>query len=316
MPNIAAMKSFALILLSLTVMFWNVENFFDPFDDPEKEDESFTPTGENRWTWQRFLKKRNAVAKTIISVGDVCESPPALVGLCEVENRMVLRQLITKSPLAEAGEFGFIHRESPDRRGIDVALIYRKDRFRPVLTDSIRTDEFATRDILYVKGILNGSPPFRDGDTLHIFINHWPSKLGGERQTSGRREAVTGRLCRFLDSLLAKDSRADILIMGDFNDTDPAIEIPGIGRLCPRREDGNGFHPPGTLKYKGKWEQIDHFFISSPLTRFDVEETIYAPDFLLEEDKAFLGRKPRRTYVGPRYNGGVSDHLPVILTIR
>ena len=316
MTNIAVMKSIALIFLSLTVMFWNVENFFDPFDDPEKEDETFTPAGDNRWTWQRFLKKRNDIAKTVISVGDVFETSPALIGLCEVENRMVLRQLITKSPLAEDDEYGFIHRESPDRRGIDVALLYKKDIFRPVLTDSLRIDEFATRDILYVKGILYGISPFRTGDTLHIFINHWPSKLGGASQTSGRREAVTSCLVRFLDSLLAESAEKDILIMGDFNETEPSITTPGISRLCPRKGLGNGFYPPGTLKYKGKWEQIDHYFISSPLTRFNVEETIYAPAFLLEEDKAFLGRKPRRTYVGPRYKGGISDHLPIILTIR
>ncbi len=310
------MKPFAIIVLSLTVLFWNVENFFDPFDDPEKEDDIFTPVGENHWTWQRFVRKKNAIAKTILSTGDIYDEPPALIGLCEVENKMVLRQLTVNSPLAEAGDYGFIHRESPDRRGIDVALLYRKDLFLPLITDSLRTEEFPTRDILYVMGILKGPPPLSEADTLHIFVNHWPSKLGGERQTSYRRNAVTAHLRRFIDSILVQDSGKDIIIMGDFNDTGPVIDVPSIVRQSPQKESENGFHPPGTLKYKGQWEQIDHFFVSSSLLRFNVIERIYAPDFLLEEDKAFLGHKPRRTYVGPRYNGGVSDHLPVILTLK
>lgn len=303
-----------MLLSSLILMFWNVENFFDPFDDPEKEDDAFTREGENHWTWQRFQKKKNAVAKTIISTEDTYLETPALIGLCEVENRMVLRQLVGKSPLSEAGEYGFILRESPDRRGIDVALVYRKDTFRPIKTDSLRTEAFPTRDILYVKGVLQGPARAPGTDTLHIFVNHCPSKLGGARQTDERRNAVRSRIELFLDSLLSDNIPKDIVIMGDFNDTEPEIGIPGIIRLSPEG-GGRDSSPHGTLKYKGKWEQIDHFFISGSLLRLPVRESIYSPAFLLEEDKSFLGHKPRRTYVGPRYNGGVSDHLPIILSI-
>lgn len=308
------MKTIVILLSSLILMFWNVENFFDPFDDPEKEDDTFTLEGENHWTWQRFQKKKNAVAKAIIATEDTYLETPALIGLCEVENRMVLRQLVEKSPLSEAGEYGFIHRESPDRRGIDVSLVYRKDTFRPIKTDSLRTEDFPTRDILYVKGVLQGPARPAGTDTLHIFVNHWPSKLGGARQTDERRDAVRSRIELFLDSLLSDNIPKDIVIMGDFNDTEPEIGIPGIIRLSPEG-GGRASSPHGTLKYKGKWEQIDHFFISGSLLRLPVRESIYSPAFLLEEDKSFLGHKPRRTYVGPRYNGGVSDHLPIILSI-
>ena len=308
------MKTLVILLSSLILMFWNVENFFDPFDDPEKEDDTFTRNGENHWTWQRFQKKKNAVAKTIISTEDTYLEAPALIGLCEIENKMVLRQLVEKSPLSQAGEYGFIHRESPDRRGIDVALVYRKDTFRPIKTDSLRTEDFPTRDILYVKGVLQGPARLVGTDTLHIFVNHWPSKLGGARQTDERRNAVRSRIELFLDSLLSDNIPKDIVIMGDFNDTEPEIGIPGILRQSPEG-GGRASSPHGTLKYKGKWEQIDHFFISEFLLRLPVRESIYSPAFLLEEDKSFLGHKPRRTYVGPRYNGGVSDHLPIILSI-
>ena len=308
------MKTLVILLSSLILMFWNVENFFDPFDDPEKEDDTFTRNGENHWTWQRFQKKKNAVAKTIISTEDTYLEAPALIGLCEIENKMVLRQLVEKSPLSQAGEYDFIHRESPDRRGIDVALVYRKDTFRPIKTDSLRTEEFPTRDILYVKGVLQGPARLAGTDTLHIFVNHWPSKLGGARQTDERRNAVRSRIELFLDSLLSDNIPKDIIIMGDFNDTEPEIGIPGIIRQSPEG-GGKDSSPHGTLKYKGKWEQIDHFFISEFLLRLPVRESIYSPAFLLEEDKSFLGHKPRRTYVGPRYNGGVSDHLPIILSI-
>lgn len=307
---IAAVKHLSYIILSFVLMFWNVENFFDPFDNPDKDDNAFTPAGEKHWTWNRFSRKKNSVAKTIVSVADSYGELPAIVGLCEVENKMVLRALVTDSPLAEAADFGFIHRESPDRRGIDVALVYRKDTFVPIKIDSLRVEEFPTRDILYVKGLVRG---VEDLDTLHIFVNHWPSKLGGAKRTSDRRREAASLLKNCLDSLMASPGRKDIVIMGDFNDTAPETGVPQIMRLKPEVRGRDS--PAGTLRFKGKWEQIDHFFVSEPLLRNQVTETIYPMPFLLEEDKTFLGVKPRRTYIGPRYNGGVSDHLPIILSI-
>lgn len=304
------MKHLYYVILSFVLMFWNVENFFDPFDNPDKDDDAFTPAGEKHWTWSRFSRKKNMVAKTIVSVADRYGELPAIAGLCEVENKMVLRALVTDSPLAEAADYGFIHRESPDRRGIDVALLYRKDTFVPIKIDSLRIENFPTRDILYVKGLVRGEEGL---DTLHIFVNHWPSKLGGSRRTSDRRQEAASLLKNVLDSLMGTPGPKDIVVMGDFNDTDPGTGVPQMTRLKPEAQGRDS--PSGTLRFKGKWEQIDHFFVSEALFRNRLAETIYSMPFLLEEDKSFLGVKPRRTYTGPHYNGGVSDHLPIVLSI-
>lgn len=377
-------------------MFWNVENFFDPFDDPLKNDNEYTAEAVTHWTWGRFEKKRDLIGKAVIASASVTGELPAIIGLAEVENRLTVRQIAAKSPLAELG-YGYIHRESPDQRGIDVAMLYRKDRFRPIVVDSLRVSGFETRDILYVKGLViggaasafdggnhdsggNGESPGGDigssgigespggsrvsdgligaGDTLHIFVNHWPSKRGGAAKSQPRRDSVKALLTAFCDSILTADPCCRIIAMGDFNDTDP--EAPPLHRCTPV--------PPaafaGTLKYRGRWEIIDHFFVSDALSGHipgscipadtvsaetagpvegveasDAQATadtqsaaavadaesvkpasaaravIFAPGFLLEADKSYLGVKPRRTYIGPRYNGGVSDHLPILLKI-
>ncbi|MBO4537210.1 MAG: endonuclease [Bacteroidales bacterium] len=296
------------------VMFWNVENYFDPFDDPLKDDDEFTALAERRWTWTRFEAKRDGIAQTIVAAGDVWGELPALVGLAEVENRMVVSQLVRRTMLDELG-YGYIHRESPDERGIDVALLYRKDVFRVIAVDSLRIPGIVTRDILYVA--LKETPDqvgrdasgSREGEELllHVFVVHLPSKRGGARASDSRREAATGVLQAAVDSLLADDPASRIVVMGDFNDTDPSV-----GGLAPPPFAGEPAKP-GTLRYHGRWERIDHFFLS-PATESVMQ--IFAPGFLLEPDAAWLGDKPLRTYVGPRYHGGLSDHLPILLKLR
>ena len=319
---------------AVVVMFWNVENYFDPFDDPLKNDDEFTAVGERRWTWVRFEKKRDALAQAIVAAGDVWGELPALVGLAEVENRMVVSQLVRKTMLDELG-YGYVHRESPDARGIDVALLYRRDVFRVIAVDSLRIPEVETRDILYVffrempgqarhdgdyswaglveRQVLSGPdlagpekvlPRGGDDRTLHVFVVHLPSKRGGARASDSRREAALGVLQGAVDSLLNDDPDCRIVVMGDFNDTDPAV----TGLVQPPF-DGDPAKP-GTLRYHGRWERIDHFFLS-PATNGAMQ--IFAPGFLLEPDAAWLGDKPRRTYIGPQYHGGLSDHLPILL---
>ena len=309
---------------AVVVMFWNVENYFDPFDDPLKNDDEFTAMGERRWTWSRFEKKRDALAQAVVAAGDVWGDLPALVGLAEVENRMVVSQLVRKTMLDELG-YGYVHRESPDERGIDVALLYRKGIFRVIAVDSLRIPGTKTRDILYVvlreraglveRQVLSGSaesepekvlPRVREERLFHVFVVHLPSKRGGARASDSRREAATGVLQAAVDSLLADDPASRIIVMGDFNDTDPSV-----GGLAPPPFAGEPARP-GTLRYHGRWERIDHFFLS-PATEGAMQ--IFAPDFLLEPDAAWLGDKPRRTYVGPRYHGGLSDHLPILLKL-
>ena len=302
---------------AFVVMFWNVENLFDPFDDPLKNDDEFTARGERHWTWQRFESKCDGIAQTIVAVADQTGELPALVGLAEVENRFVVSHLARKTLLSELG-YGFVHRESPDERGIDVALLYRKDRFRVLAVDSLRIPGFATRDILHVTGtvipdnVIPGLTRDLTRDPLHIFVVHLPSKRGGTKATESRRDAALSTLSSALDSLLSDNPESRIIVMGDFNDTAPVVPgnvIPGLTRDL------------GTLKYHGRWEQIDHFFLSpaearpSDTTTSIPEMQVFAPEFLLEPDKSYLGKEPRRTYVGPRYNGGLSDHLPIILKL-
>ena len=287
--------------LTFCILFWNCENYFDPFDNPEKNDNEFLPGAERHWTWQRFERKRDGIAQTILAAGDVAGELPALVGLAEVENRMVVSQLVGKTMLGELG-YGFVHRESPDERGIDVALLYRRDRFRILAVDSLRIPNVVTRDILYVN--LREMP---DSGSLHVFVVHFPSKRGGARGSDDRRKAAQRVLDAAVDSLLQIDVQTRIVVMGDFNDTNCAV-----ARLTEPPFEGEPA-APGTLKYHGRWERIDHFFTSPSI---NATMQIFAPGFLLEPDPAWLGSKPRRTYVGPRYNGGLSDHLPILLFIQ
>lgn len=331
------------------IVFWNLENFFDTRFDPGKEDGTFIPTGEKRWTRSRFIDKRNGIAKTIIDIGAF----PALIGFAEVENRYVLNQLIYETPLAMGG-FAIIHRDSPDRRGIDVALLYCRHQYRPLknsfikvrvtdtantyLTDSTKVhpadsaEPYVTREILYSKGV------FHDLDTVHVFVNHWPSKFGGEEASAPYREAAADALAGVCDSILAKSSRANILVMGDFNDTPDSEVIKNIQQRCSlkvlRSYRQGGRRPlgerifgerieTGTIKYKGVWEQIDMFMVShnlldsrEPISTGDDCFTLFSPQYLMERDRAYTGFKPKRTYIGPRYNGGLSDHLPIVLRIN
>ena len=294
--------------LTAVVMFWNVENLFDPFDDPLKEDDGFTASAERHWTWARFEAKRDGIVQTILAAGDVWGELPALIGLAEVENRLVVSQLVRKTMLNELA-YGYVHRESPDARGIDVALLYRKDVFRAVGVDSLRVADAVTRDLLYVKFVESPAPA--SGDTLHVFVVHLPSKRGGARASDGRRGSALAVLEHAVDSLLTPDPQRRIVVMGDFNDTD--VFVRGLHPAPRDSLPADAPTAPGTLKYHGRWEQIDHFFLSPVM---DAAMRIFAPAFLLETDKAWLGVQPRRTYAGPRYKGGLSDHLPVILRVN
>lgn len=291
--------------LQAQIFCWNLENYFDPYDDPATADEAFTPGGEHRWTRRKMETKRNLIAKTIIASAERFGGRmPAIVGLCEVENAKVLKALVEDSPLA-AQRYRSVHRESPDPRGIDVALLYDPERVRLLDFEFITIRFFATREILYAKVALP--------DTLHIFVNHWPSKYSGAKASEARRQAVCTALLHKLDSLHRADSAAAVLLMGDFNATpkEPSVmrlaAEGGLKNITPKRG--------GTIRFKGKWEMIDQMLASPPALGFVGPAEVFRPAFLLEDDKSFMGEKPRRTNVGPRYNAGASDHLPIIADI-
>lgn len=290
------------------VVFWNVENYFDPFTDLNTGYDEFTAEGAYSWTWNRFLKKKNDLAKILISCGtreDNTWEAPAIIGLCEIENKFVLSLLVNDSPLAPL-QYGIIHRDSPDPRGIDVALLYLKERFRPLkkVFYPLNGEDgmvVKTREILYAKGILDNK------DTLHFFVNHWPSKRGGALAEKYRMYA-SDLLLQEIDSICRLSPGARILVMGDFNDppdSRPLNHLSGNGMIPVSRE--------ATYKYQGVWECLDQMLVSPALHKDMEYVKVFKNSYLLEPDDTHLGHKPRRTYRGPVYHGGVSDHLPVTL---
>ncbi len=312
------------------IVFYNVENLFDVFNDTLKNDDEFTPEGERRWNNNKFYKKLNNIYRVIIGVGEW--NPPVIVGLCEVENRFVLNKLVYQTPL-KTFDYKIIHDESPDRRGIDVAMIYRTSGFAPIeyKTIGIRfpfDTASRTRDILYVKGVLSGI------DTIHLFVNHWPSRYGGYLVTKPKREFVASVLRKQIDSLFKVESNPNIIIMGDFNDEpwDESLENVLNARLDTTGLQSNNLYnlmsvfqkdwDGGTSKYQEDWNTIDQFILSANLVngkqKLQVSPKgaqIYNPEFLLEDDFKHLGKKPYRTYVGFSYNYGYSDHLPIYIDL-
>lgn len=276
------------------VGFWNVENLFDVVDDSlSAGDDDWTPQGAQHWTYRHYQRKLQDIYKTIVAMD--C---PLLMGLAEVENDRVLRDLCQGTPLARLG-YQFVHYDSPDHRGIDCALLYRKDRFRLMESSVIRFD-FATRDILQVVGVASG------GDTLVLWVCHLPSKLGGA-EAEARRVRCLHRLKEAMDSAALRFPSATLLAMGDFN-AEPH-ELPDLGyrNLMASLPDGEG-----SYCYQGYWSCIDQMLTNNAA----LSASVFRPDFLLEPDVRRLTSKPRRTYLGPRYHGGVSDHLPVFVVIH
>jgi hypothetical protein len=316
---------------TLRVVFYNVENLFDTFDDPLTNDDEFLPEADRRWDNKRFYKKLNNICRVIIGIGEW--SPPGVIGLCEIENRFVLNQLVTKTPLSKFN-YQVIHFESPDYRGIDVAMLYRPIGFTPdtsfVVSLKFPFDEDSrTRDILYVKG-----RPV-NGDTLHFFINHWPSRYGGYLETKPKREYAAEVLRGKVDSLIRVEPSCRIIIMGDFNDNPTDESLSKILDAQPQAQENednelvNLMFPfikgkrTGTLKFRESWDVFDQIIVTRSMldvggtTCIDPPEaTIFDAEFLLEEDLRWGGLRPFRTYNGFSYLGGYSDHLPVFINLK
>lgn len=298
---------------SIRVVFWNLENFFDYIDGGSSEsDNEFSSLGVRRWTKKRFYSKCDAAAKGIFWIADRYGGLPDIIGVAEVENSWVLKQLLDSTPLRKCG-YGIIHIDSPDRRGIDVAFLYLKSSLE-LLDVSVRLPEYmgekmATRYMLQARMMTRG------GRTVDFIVNHHPSKFGGESVSSGKRMAAMAALVSMCDSLKCAGGSDCIVAMGDFNDTPDGSQFGHIdGILCNK---GTALHEAGkgTIRYDGKWDLIDMFLVSDCLDSCSEMEICMIP-FLFVRDRSHPGYKPFRTYSGPRYQGGVSDHCPVILRIN
>ncbi len=308
------------------IAFYNTENFFDTKDDSLTADEEFTPDGARHWTSKRYHTKLENTYKTILAMGTL--NPPHVVGLCEIENKKVLLDLVNHTPLAKFG-YRIIHSDSPDKRGIDVAVIYDpsratllKSRYNPVKYPGLHT-----RQILYCKFLM-------EGDTLHIFVNHWPSRSAGQLNTEDYREAAATKLKSLTDSIFRLKVNSRIIIMGDLNDTpgDKSItkvlgvsqppKEPASGKLYNMSQASEHGNFNGTVKYKSEWAIFDQFIVSGNMLKkhkglytFPGGYHIFGEPYLLEKDEKYNGYKPNRTYNGYKYHGGYSDHLPVYLDL-
>jgi len=297
---------------SLTLVELNCENLFDYRDDEGKQDEDYLPEATRHWTKQRYWRKQNHIAQTLLSCAD--NGIPDLIALCEVENDSALNDLCHRSLLRNAG-YEYLMTNSPDMRGIDVALLFSPFTFAPIRHQSIRVEPIEgmrpTRDILYVCGLTRE-------DTLHVFAIHFPSRFGGERYSRPFRQTAANRLCQHIDSIYALSPDAKILVAGDFNDG-PESEV--IQQLCQHGlvDFAASASAPqdvhGTYRYRGQWELIDHILGSKSISEQLESAVIHAPQFLLEEEKRYGGKKPFRTYNGMRYQPGYSDHLPLIVRL-
>ncbi len=310
------------------IVCYNVENLFDPRNDPEKNDEEFTPSGKNHWTISKLNKKVMMVYRAILAASNGVY--PDIIGLEEIENLWVLEYLLKKTPFSQAG-YGIIHKESPDPRGIDVALLYRKARMVPLDFDFYPVHgqnnlTFISRDILHFQAELKG-------EKFHFFVNHWPSRSGGYAETMGKRNHTATIVRQVIDSIQAGNPQSKILLMGDFNATPDEDCFIKILRASTTRNSNKSMQlinlaqfwqksGTGTIRSQGQWEIFDQFICTNNLLQndgltIDTEKTsICQAGFLLENDARYLGKKPFRTNLGPVYHGGVSDHLPISTVLR
>ena len=310
---------------SLRLMFYNVENLFDINDDPLTDDNAFLPDGLMRWNSTRYRKKINSLYKVITAAGEW--DPPAIIGFCEIENRKVLEDLIFSTYLSKMN-YSIIHEESPDRRGIDVCLIYRKKVadaicYKYWIPSDVKHNDFNSRSVLYAKFLINS-------DTIHLIVNHWPSRRGGVLSGEDYRIRIADMIKAKTDSIMKKDpSGAKIIISGDFNCNPDDKVIKSL--ICPadlirsmiNLSDSLYNHGFGTYRYLGTWEMIDQVIVSSKLLSDNIGIytepkllRIFKPDFLLKKDTKYPGSSPFSTYKGYKYQGGYSDHLPVLLDLN
>lgn len=316
-----------------TVAFYNLENLFDVGNDKFILDDDFTPDGKKEWTLNRYQKKLDKLSDAISKIGfDYTGKMPALLGVAEVENKKVLNDLISQ-PKLQKGNYKYIHYNSPDERGIDVALLYDHNVFKVLHSEPLRInienldgEPDRTRDILYVRGELAGMP-------VHIYVNHWPSRRDGPETTNYKRVAVATQLVNHIKSIDQLNTRSEInvpiqesknvIIIGDFNDDPHNESVQEV--LIPQGFD-NVTAPlkknhRGSLNHDFKWNLFDQILISKSL-HSDVNDALYFhkadifDDIMLRQWSGKYRGQPARTFVGRKYKGGYSDHFPVYIVLR
>ncbi len=307
------------------VAFYNLENLFDTIDTPEVNDIDFTPKGSYAWTSTKYHNKLENMSSAISQIGGkYAPDGPAVIGVSEVENRQVLEDLV-KMPALKKANYGIVHYDSPDRRGIDVALLYNKEHFTPIKSDPYRLhidndSSFRTRDQLLVEGML-------DGDTIYVIVNHWPSRSGGEFRSRPKRVAAAALTKHIADSVMSVNKSAKIIIMGDLND-DPTNESCKETLNAQKNKEqvvqGGLYNASwslfakgiGSLAYRDSWNLFDQIIISYGLLNAETtigykfwKSYVFNEDFLTQQEGRYKGY-PKRTHAGGSYLNGYSDHFP------
>ncbi len=311
---------------TISIAFYNVENFYDTIDNPATQDEEFLPRGPKNWNTKRYFAKLNNMTEIISKLG--MKNPPVVMGFCEVESKSVLVDIV-KSEKLKKYEYGIVHYDSPDLRGVDVGLIYQKKVFQVTSSKKIpvkipEDSTFKTRDMLLVSGLL-------EGESFHFMVAHWSSRRGGEKISRPKRVFAANVARAVIDSIIAREPMAKIIFMGDLNDDPKSISVTdhmhAVGKM-EKMTDATLFNPMfapfkkgiGTLAWQDSWNLFDQMLLTKPLMENNFNSyqffgvRIFNEPFVKQYDGAFKGY-PFRTYAGDSYLGGYSDHFPVYLLL-
>jgi endonuclease/exonuclease/phosphatase family metal-dependent hydrolase len=312
-----------------TIGFYNVENLFDTKDNPNKIDEQFLPEGDYKWDETRYSNKLDHLADVIAKMSK--GESPDILGLCEVENREVLEDLVNQKLLKSSG-YSIVHFESPDARGIDVALLYKSDLFKKKSANKVKLDlaEYGenSRDVLYVELQTKG----KNKETIHLIVNHWPSRREGKAKSEPKRMLAAKTARGIKDEIVAKDPEACIIIMGDFNDEpfDKSIlEVVNTTESFDQVSREKMYNPMARLKqaglgsynFRGNWNMLDQIIVSEALLDgkgLEYEKhsaDIFSPDWMRQHGGKY-DQYPNRTFGGRKYLNGYSDHFPVSIQVK
>ena len=343
------MKRFLLLLVSVTLLstvaysqdkpytvaFWNLENLFDIYDDPETHDDEFTPDGVKQWNEIKYQKKLANVERVLFDLASIQREYPIVIGVSEIENRSVLEDLV-EQPKLKGAKYRICHYDSPDARGVDVAFLYRADVFKLEGSDNIKLvveelPDFRTRDFVVMWGTIEDEP-------FYFLVSHWPSRLGGKEASAFKREACAAQIREIKDSLLKENPATKVIVMGDFNDdaTDSSIvETMGAKRKVSELNAGDFFNPfnemlragLGTLAYQDAWNLFDNICVAENLVKAEKGElhlvkgknskywgNIFSRPYMLQQEGQYKGY-PLRTFVTNNFQNGFSDHFPVYIYI-
>ncbi len=307
------------------VYFYNVENLFDTIDQQNVIDEDFLPTGKLKWNTERYQKK---LAKIVEALSLDNAENPMLIGLSEIENNSVLKDLI-KTGKFKKTKYAFAHFDSPDDRGIDCALLYDSKKFKFISKEKLKVKidslpDFKTRDVLYVKGTIKGTE-------MHVFVNHWPSRRSGEAESEVKRIAAAITARKKIDEILKLDPNANIILMGDLNDHPDNVSVDKYLKAKPTTDASADLYDlfyddhlagKGSHSFKGKWGVLDHIIVSKNLYSSLGKIKIVNKDAEIVKNKKLIftydngEEKPSSTYGGDKYYGGFSDHLPVRMYLQ